>query len=319
MKKKKSLILVGLLIVLMICLTGCGTKEIIIKNVEKDEEIAKIELNVNKDALKEELKENEDASKEELKENEDALKEEAKANKDILKEELNNSTDSNIVKEKNFIQEENNKNVTNEKFSEKEVVRVDFSDISAESRYLIIYGYDKNANIVWQYKTPVEVSVPQFTNLEYIGEYDHELVYLNEFGTIKALDFQTGEVLFSNNEYQDGESRSLIDANGDLYLCGTYKSEDFVFIMNKEGKTVKKIDVSKYIDEEQVPYDVDLVINDDSHLDKKAGELCIRYEGDSEDNMVEITTLLINLDTYECKVNEKSWQEYNRKEYLVNY
>ena len=108
MKKKKSLILVGLLIVLMICLTGCGTKEIIIKNVEKDEEIAKIELNVNKDALKEELKENEDA-----------LKEEAKANKDILKEELNNSTDSNIVKEKNFIQEENNIYVTNEKFSEK--------------------------------------------------------------------------------------------------------------------------------------------------------------------------------------------------------
>lgn len=283
MNKKKSLILVGLLIVLMICLTGCGTKEIIIKNVDKDEEIAKIELNVNEDALKEELE----------------------VNEDTLKEELNNSADTNIVEENNFIQEDDNEYVTNEKFSENEVVKVDFSDINADSRYLIIYGYDKNANIVWQYTTPVESPVPQFTNLEYIGEYDHELVYLNEFGTIKALDFQTGEVLFSNNEYQDGESESYIDIEGTLYLYGSYKLEDIVFIMNKEGKTVKKIDISKYIDENNIPdfvYDIaiETLYTFENDVEKPI-ELHITYEGYT-DNIVEMSLLIMDLATYECEV-----------------
>lgn len=289
MNKKKSLILVGLLIVLMICLTGCGTKEIIIKNVDKDEEIAKIELNVNEDALKEELK----------------------VNEDTLKEELNNSADTNIVEENNFIQEDDNEYVTNEKFSENEVVKVDFSDINADSRYLIIYGYDKNANIVWQYTTPVESPVPQFTNLEYIGEYDHELVYLNEFGTIKALDFQTGEVLFSNNEYQDGQSVSHIDLNGNLYMYGSYKLEDVVFIMDKEGKTVKKIDISGYVDEKKAPWAVDLVTMSTICSGDEAIELHITYEGYTEENIDEVTVLIMDLDTYECEVKAhiSPWEE----------
>lgn len=277
MNKKKSLILVGLLIVLMICLTGCGTKEIIIKNVDKDEEIAKIELNVNEDALK---------------------------------GELNNVSDSNSNEENDSSQEEN-EFITNENSSNNEVVKVDCVDIYAEERYLIIYGYDKNANIVWQYKTPIESPVPEFTNLEYIGEYDHELVYLNEFGTIKALDFQTGEVLFSNNEYQDGQSVSHIDLSGNLYLNGAYKLEDVVFIMDKEGKTVKKIDISGYVDEKKAPWAVDLVTMSTICSGDEAIELHITYEGYTEENIDEVTVLIMDLDTYECEVKAhiRPWEE----------
>lgn len=277
MNKKKSLILVGLLIVLMICLTGCGTKEIIIKNVDKDEEIAKIELNVNEAALK---------------------------------GELDNVSDSNNAKINNSNSEEN-EFIINENSSNNEVVKVDCVDIYAEERYLIIYGYDKNANIVWQYKTPIESPVPQFTNLEYIGTYEYELVYVNEFGTIKALDFQTGEVLFSNNEYQDGQSVSHIDLNGNLYLYGSYKLEDVVFIMDKEGKNIKKIDISKYVDEKKVPYAVDLVRMDTLCSGEEAIELHITYEGYTEENIDEETILIMDLDTYECEVKThvKHWQE----------
>lgn len=277
MNKKKSLILVGLLIVLMICLTGCGTKEIIIKNVDKDEEIAKIELNVNEDALK---------------------------------GELNNVSDSNSNEENDSSQEEN-EFITNENSSNNEVVKVDCVDIYAEERYLIIYGYDKNANIVWQYKTPIESPVPEFTNLEYIGEYDHELVYLNEFGTIKALDFQTGEVLFSNNEYQDGQSVSHIDLSGNLYLNGAYKLEDVVFIMDKEGKTVKKIDISGYVDEKKAPWAVDLVTMSTICSGDEAIELHITYEGYTEENIDEVTVLIMDLETYECEVKAhiRPWEE----------
>lgn len=261
MNKKKILVYVGMLGVLGFCLTGCNAKEGEVKSVEKQNEVASIKLESNNEVS-----------------NNTSIKQEEK--------QVNNIVSSN----------ENEGQVKESYVTSCEVVNVTHTEINTDVRYIVVSGYDKDGNVVWEYKTQKESPVPQFTTIEYIGAFNNEIVYINELGVIKGLDYKTGKVLFSNSEYKTGSSLNDIDLDGNLYLYGL--ENNVLFILNKNGKTVKRFEVKNNISNSDLPNamnggEMELLYEND-----KAKEIKIAYEGVSSSNKI----LSINLSSYKVLI-----------------
>lgn len=105
------------------------------------------------------------------------------------------------------------------------------------NHYLIIKKLDKDEKVVWTYTTAKDF-VGQYENIELLGE-NNDIVYVNELGTVTALDRETGKVLWKNNEYKGYQSLCTLDYEGYLYL--TSESTPYLFVVSPEGKTVAKI------------------------------------------------------------------------------
>jgi len=237
-------ILCSILIVVLILFGAIGilypylvsnNRENEIISVNKPNEIANLELKntiSNTITNEEEIKQKEEETK--LNDEKEQMKEsENKQNNNTLNnKEQNKDTNDSISSNKTNIS--------------KKVVRVTCTEINTSMYYLILNGVDVDGNIVWKYET-IKEAAPQLPTIEYLGDYDHEIVYVNEQGTIKVLDFQTGKVLYNNKEYGSGKSASTIGPNGEIYLYGL--TDDIFFVVDKKGKTLREVKVKQQYSE----------------------------------------------------------------------
>ncbi len=212
------------------------------------------------------------------------------------KEEIKSVNKENDVASLNL--KNNNKTTANGS----ETVNVTHTDFDAENRYIIVYGYDAMGNITWEYETKKEVGVPQFTALEYFTEdYNTELVYLNELGTIKALDLKTGKEKWTNDEYKGRETLHCVDEKGNLYLFST--TNQVLFIADKEGNTIKRAEIKN--EALQVPVwlyqEMELTYTDDN---SKATAVVIKLD-DSDEAMKKTYEVTIRLDNNKVEVKHK--------------
>ncbi len=75
-----------------------------------------------------------------------------------------------------------------------------------------------NKGTDWEYKTGKH-SLAQNYNVELVYETSERL-YVNDGGSIVALDVRDGRELWRNNEYEGGGSSAIMDDNGNLYVAG---------------------------------------------------------------------------------------------------
>lgn len=103
--------------------------------------------------------------------------------------------------------------------------------------FAVITGMDRDGNAVWAYETD-GYEMTELTRIEEIA-LGETAYYFNEGGTITALDRETGDVLWRNDEFGGASIHSVVADNGTLYLCGYY-GPDF-FAVDKNGTTLKQI------------------------------------------------------------------------------
>ena len=152
--------------------------------------------------------------------------------------------DINISINENKTQTEAKQSIENEKQGKSKTEKPSVEEITSEiqheedtKHYMIITALDKNKNIVWKYETAKDY-VAQYDTIELFGE-NNNIVYLNELGTIIALEKETGNVLWKNDEYKGVGSYYVFDEDGYLYLTSTTSPR--LFVVSPEGKTVNKI------------------------------------------------------------------------------
>ena len=140
---------------------------------------------------------------------------------------------TNILQEKIDLKLKPNKN-------QKTVTRVNYEKINTDDAkyYMTVTGLDNQENTVWTYTTSTDY-VAQVDLLEFL-EVKDDLVYINEHAKIVALDKQTGNVIWENNDYEGGGSSNFkFDEDGFLYLSGSMSPD--LLVIDSNGKTVRKI------------------------------------------------------------------------------
>ena len=92
--------------------------------------------------------------------------------------------------------------------------------------------------IYWVYETD-RFEVAQCSNVELIAS-TASCIYINEGGTITAINLTDGKVLWRNSDYQGGGTVSEMDDDGNLYLAGYFSPA--LLILDPNGNTVLKVD-----------------------------------------------------------------------------
>ena len=114
-------------------------------------------------------------------------------------------------------------------------------DIVSENDYTQIYTYtkkDSSGKEMWTYQSG-EYPVAELNTVEFLTVADGK-VYLNENGTVIALNKDTGETVWQNPDYKGAMSAFCMDREGRLYLAGYYGPS--LCVIDKDGSTVKKVD-----------------------------------------------------------------------------
>lgn len=114
--------------------------------------------------------------------------------------------------------------------------RTEDPDLSKE--FAKITAYDEDKKVVWKYETD-GYPLTQNECLADIGE-DGDHYYFNECGNVVALDRNTGEVLWRNEDFSGVGGDSTIGDDGVIYLCG-YEGPDFCAV-DSDGTTLKQIE-----------------------------------------------------------------------------
>ena len=176
----------------------------------------------------------------------------------------------------------------------KKVVKVISKDgKSNENGYtLIFYGKDKNNNTIWKYETKMGART-ELTTIEEL-KVTNERVYINEDGTITALNKETGKVIWQNNEYKGADSSFCFDDKGTLYICGHYGPD--LFIVDKNGKTIKTL---SFGDKYMWPGSLKLVSNNKLEVNVTLAN-STSGENATLDSAKEIT-LIVDLSNYSVK------------------
>ena len=119
------------------------------------------------------------------------------------------------------------------------VVSVEFTSEYENSRqYAVIRGLNQAGEEIWKKETEHFLA----TELDRVNEIGmrEEVYYYAAGGTVTALDLQSGEVLWENEEFQGASLSYSFGSDGQLYLCGYY-GPDF-FAVDQEGNTLCRID-----------------------------------------------------------------------------
>lgn len=152
------------------------------------------------------------------------------------------------------------------------VVSNQYNNSDATS-YLIVQGLDAADNEVWSYRT-ADCAQTELETVQMFAQTD-TAVYINEqgvqkgdnmnYGYMTALDMQTGEILWRNENCRGASVRACFDEYGTLYYCGYYGPD--CTAIDTEGRllwSVDTVDASCWW-----PY----------HIDYDSGLLSIFYEG----------------------------------------
>ncbi|MDE6832950.1 MAG: WG repeat-containing protein, partial [Ruminococcus sp.] len=123
--------------------------------------------------------------------------------------------------------------------SEQKVNNIEFKkgyNENQHTEYAVITAYSESGDTVWTYNTG-EYDSGQFAVVEELGEHNN-VYYLTEGGTIKALDFETGEVLWKNSDFEGASIKYAFGENS-IYISG-YVYPDF-YEVSYEGETLKRM------------------------------------------------------------------------------
>lgn len=119
------------------------------------------------------------------------------------------------------------------------VVSVEFvSEYENSLQYAVIRGLNKEGKEIWKKETE---HFPA-TELERVNEIGvrEDVYYYVGGGTVTALDLQSGEVLWENEEFEGASISCAFGTEGQIYLCGSY-GPDF-FAVDEKGNTLSRID-----------------------------------------------------------------------------
>lgn len=90
----------------------------------------------------------------------------------------------------------------------------------------------------WEYETD-QFEVGQCSSVELIAS-TASCIYINEGGTITAINLTDGKVLWRNSDYQGSGTVSEMDEDGNLYLAGYFSPA--LLILDPNGSTIIKVD-----------------------------------------------------------------------------
>ena len=118
-------------------------------------------------------------------------------------------------------------------------VSVDFRRIEDDSNERgEITGISNEGSSVWKYIT-ADYSRTELDRINDIGVFEGRY-YFVEGGIVKALDLKDGSTIWSNEEFGGCAYGSAFKDDGTLFICGYYGPD--LFVVDKDGKTLKKID-----------------------------------------------------------------------------
>ena len=126
-----------------------------------------------------------------------------------------------------------------------------FDNKEYEDGILIITRKDEN-DIIWTYRTEKgKINYP--ATVEFL-DIIKDKIYINEAGTIKALDKETGKIIWQNSDFGGFSASFCFDSKGSLYIVG--ENGPALCIIDKNGKTLKKIEklLSQHITWVSFPY-----------------------------------------------------------------
>jgi len=109
-------------------------------------------------------------------------------------------------------------------------------DENACKEYATITCYGDKGSY-WMYETD-KYDVGQCSTVEFL-ESQAECIFINEGGTIIALDATNGNILWQNSEYQGSGSVSTMDEKGYLYVAGYFSPA--LMIIDTNGNTVYRV------------------------------------------------------------------------------
>ncbi|MBE5866166.1 MAG: hypothetical protein E7292_08145 [Lachnospiraceae bacterium] len=109
-------------------------------------------------------------------------------------------------------------------------------DESTGKEYAIVSGMGDRGSC-WTYETG-KFDVGQCNSVEYLSSPAGR-VYVNEGGTIVALDAYDGSVIWENSTYQGSGSVSTVDMNDNLYLSSYFDST--LLVIDKDGNVVQNL------------------------------------------------------------------------------
>lgn len=128
---------------------------------------------------------------------------------------------------------------------EYEDISVIFSDIRNEDgkRGGLVSGINADGTVLWQYKSPL-YRTAHLTPVCDIA-CGQEKYYFFEFGTIKALDKKTGELVWENSDFDGSNPCGYEDADGKLYLSGYLPADSpDLLVIDASGKTIRAVELS---------------------------------------------------------------------------
>lgn len=158
--------------------------------------------------------------------------------------------------------------------------------LNGENDKYIITAKDKNNNVLWTYTTK-ECPATELETVEFLTIIENK-VYINEDGTIIALNKDNGKVIWKNSDYKGASSCFCVDSENNLYIAGYYGP--FLCIIDENGKTIKRI--GDFGDKYIWPARLEL---------KNNKELVITCTIEEMDSGV----LVVNLKDYSTKVENK--------------
>lgn len=171
--------------------------------------------------------------------------------------------------------------------------------------YAVLNGADAYGNIVWSYTTE-KYPLAQLDAVTEIGARDGKYHFC-EGGTIKALDMDSGLLVWENADFGGSVTDWLFDQDGNLYACG-YLGPDLI-ALTPDGDTAMYIGMAS--EDLYWPYDLEWA---------DLTTVKITYEGGGLDQEAD-EVLYIDVSDVQNGISEEVDQEYIAAEplyYVVN-
>ena len=89
------------------------------------------------------------------------------------------------------------------------------------NEYAFILGRSSDGNVTWRRDTAL-YPTDEVSQTGEIGCYADQAFYYYEGGSIYALDMQSGNLLWRNDQFGGGSAVSAIGPDGTIYICGYY-------------------------------------------------------------------------------------------------
>lgn len=175
---------------------------------------------------------------------------------------------------------------------------------TVDEQYIKIYAYNENEEIVWDYQTQKETVFEVFKSVEYVETdfWDNHIVIINDLGTLKALDLETGKTKWSLK--YDGEVNVGTIDHDNIYLYSAMSNK--FTVVSVDGKIIKTIDITKAEKDNNItePCDKSGLV-EIGMIDGKEVEISCMHT-DEEETQHDEEHIFININNWSVKIERTS-------------